>query len=45
MAEYVEVQSGKHSDRVELAKALRAARKDRATLLIARLAATSLSLR
>ena len=45
MAEYVEVQSGKHSDRAGAGQGIRAARKDRATLLIARLAATSLSLR
>ena len=37
ISEYVEVESGKNSDRPELAKALREAKKQKAALLIARL--------
>jgi DNA invertase Pin-like site-specific DNA recombinase len=37
VATFIEVESGKRSDRPELAKALQAARKGRATLLIAKL--------
>ena len=35
--EFVEVESGKHSDRAELMKALRACKANKATLVIARL--------